>query len=120
MVAYNLGQTSIKPRGRDRITSILDIDFQNGLKLYVFPGVLSQNDIWIKFKDYNARGSHIRTPRHIHWTVDILIKKFGNRNLTDAYLNDMLVRWMQITPLPNRTMQTIRNNLVSCQFNHGT
>lgn len=101
------------------MTSLLDIDFKNGLWLYVFPGRLSQNDIWVKFKDFNIPRSMIRTPKHIHWAVDILIKKFGNKQLTDAFLNDMLTRWNQITPLPDRKLQTILNNLTcskSSQF----
>jgi hypothetical protein len=118
MPIYNQGQTVIMPRkGNRTITSILDIDFKNGLWLYVFPGRLSQNDIWVKFKDFNIPRSTIRTPRHIHWAVDILIKKFGNRQLTDAFLNDMLTRWNQITPLPNRRLQTILNNLAYSRSN---
>lgn len=99
------------------MTSILDIDFGTGLWIYVFPGRISQNDIWVKFRNLRAPRTTIRTPRHIHWAVDILIKKFFNRNLTDAFLNDMLTRWRQITPLPNRRMQTILNNLVYSQNN---
>ncbi|MCJ7719972.1 MAG: hypothetical protein MUO36_00715, partial [Candidatus Hadarchaeum sp.] len=45
-----------------------------------------------------------------------MIKKFGNQNLTDAFLKDMLARWSQITPLPNRKMLTIKNNL-ACSRN---
>lgn len=117
MPIYNQGKTTITPRGRKPITSILDIDFRNGLWIYVFPGELSQNDIWVKFRNLNISHTTIRTPRHIHWAVDILIKKFGNRRLTDAFLNDMLTRWNQITPLPDRRLQTILNNLVYSKSN---
>ena len=112
MPTYNPGKTAITPRGRGPITSILDIDFRNGLWLYVFPGKLSQNDIWVKFRNLNIPRAMIRTPKHIHWAVDVLIKKSENRQLTDAFLNDMLIRWNQIKPLPDRRIQTILNNLV--------
>lgn len=111
MPQYLQGNTIIR-RNNQNITSILDVDFGNGLWIYVFPGTISQNDIWIKFRNCNIPRSKIRTPRHIHWAVDILIKKFSNRVLTDAFLNAMLARWNQITPLPNRQMQTILGNLI--------
>jgi len=111
---YNPGRTSMRQNGQTTI-SILDIDFGNGLWIYVFPGRKSQNNIWVKFRDFNVPASRIRTPQHIHWAVDILIKKFSNNNLTKAFLKAMLKRWNQITPLPNRQMQTILSNLVYSQ-----
>jgi len=119
MVNYNPGSTSVKREGK-QITSILDIDFQNGLLIHVFPGRLSRNDIWIKFRNFNTPHSQIRTPTHIHWTVDILIKKFGDKKLTDAFLKDMLVRWGQVAPLPNRGFQTILDNLAHSRNNQFT
>jgi len=73
MPRYIPGCTRIRQNNQN-ITSILDIDFGNGLWIYVFPGTISQNDIWIKFRDYNIPRSKIRTPKHIHWAVDILLK----------------------------------------------
>ena len=40
--------------------------------IYVFQGILSQFDIVIKYK---KDGTRIRTPKHIHWVVDILMKR---------------------------------------------
>ena len=116
MANYIQGQT-VTRRDGIRIISIVDIDFQNGLWIYVFPGGLSPNDIWIKFRNFNTPRSMTRTPKHIHWTVDILIKKFGNPASTDRFLNDMLTRWQRVAPLPNRNMQTILNNLIYSQSN---
>lgn len=103
-------QTTHRRTG-NRITSILDIDFCNGLWIYVFPGTLSANDIWVHFRNFNVLHSRIRTPSHVHWTVDILIKSVRNQRLTEAFLKEMLTRWREIEPLPNRQMQTIINNL---------
>jgi len=116
MVNYVQGRTRTSRNGI-RIASIIDVDFQNGLWIYVFPGRLSPNDIWIKYRDFNNPHSRIRTPKHIHWTVDILIKKFANQTLTNRFLNDMLVRWQQVVPLRSRSMQTILNNLHYSQNN---
>lgn len=119
MPNYSPGQTqTIRPRDRARVNSIIDIDFQDGLWMYVFPGALSPNDIWINFRNFNTPRSRIRTPKHIHWTVDILIKKFGNPTLTNQFLNHMLVRWQRIAPLRNRRMSTIINNLTYSRNNN--
>lgn len=45
--------------------------------IYVFQGALSQFDIVIKYK---KDGMRIRTPKHIHWVVDILMKMQGKRS----------------------------------------
>lgn len=116
MTNYFQGQTRTSRNGT-RITSIIDMDFQNGLWIYVFPGAYSLNDIWVKFRNFNTPRSRIRTPKHIHWTVDTLIKKFGNPTLTNRFLNDMLVRWQQVAPLQNRNMPTILNNLTYSRSN---
>lgn len=52
--------------------------------IYVFQGDLSQFDIVIKYK---KDGKRIRTPKHIHWVVDVLMKIQGNEDLTKKYLS---------------------------------
>lgn len=51
--------------------------------IYVFQGTLSKYDIIIK---YRKDGTRIRTPKHIHWAVDILMKMQGDETLTRKYL----------------------------------
>ena len=50
--------------------AIIEFDFDNYI-LYVFQGTLSTFDIFLKYKKGNLR---IRTPKHIHWAVDVLVK----------------------------------------------
>ncbi|MEM0466703.1 MAG: hypothetical protein QXX20_03785 [Candidatus Thermoplasmatota archaeon] len=114
MVIYSQGNETIYRDGQP-VRSIIDIDFQNGLLVYAFPGILSANDIWIKFRDRRIPRTQIRTPKHIHWTVDLLIKKDNDAQLTNQFLNDMLQRWNNIHPLPDRTYQTILHNLILSQ-----
>ena len=54
--------------------------------IYVFQGSLSQYDILIK---YRKDGTRIRTPKHIHWVVDILMKMQGNEKLKQLILNSI-------------------------------
>ena len=58
--------------------AIIEFDFDNYI-LYVFQGTLSTFDIFLKYKKGNLR---IRTPKHIHWAVDVLVKLQGQKRLT--------------------------------------
>lgn len=73
--------------------------------VYVFQGKLSQFDILVKYKKGDSR---IRTPKHIHWVVDVLMKMQGNERLTREYLQAIQNCWLTCEPLPNNDFATIR------------
>lgn len=73
--------------------------------IYVFQGVLSQFDIVIKYK---KNGKRIRTPKHIHWVVDILMKMQGNEALTKQYLEAIQNCWNTCVPLTNNDFGTLK------------
>ncbi|MCK5449973.1 hypothetical protein KAI32_03850 [Candidatus Pacearchaeota archaeon] len=63
-----------------RANSIKEIKL-NGVTIGVFAGSRGwkpEHDIVIK---YQEDGKRVRTPKHIHWVIDILIKKEHNREL---------------------------------------
>jgi hypothetical protein len=66
-----------------------------GVTIGVFAGSrghIADHDILIK---YQEDGKRIRTPKHIHWVIDVLIKKEHNHDLTMKflkYLRDMYDR----------------------------
>lgn len=97
-----------KDRGVD---SILEIQTCDRFRIYVFPGVLSDNDIKIKFKDKDIAKSRLRTPTHIHWTVDLLIKYEHNPELTSELLRLFRDHWNEITPLNSRDFDSIKNKI---------
>lgn len=97
-------ETAFTPRGADTIYSILDIELQDDLKLFVYPGTLGVNDIWLKYRRGNSR---VRTPKHIHWAVDLLIKKFLNRALTNSLLEVFQQCWDNVKGLALRDADTI-------------
>jgi hypothetical protein len=74
--------------------------------IYVFQGNLSQFDIVIK---YRKDGTRIRTPKHIHWVVDILMKMQGNEALTKLYLRAIQNCWNTCTPLANNDYATLKS-----------
>ncbi len=73
--------------------------------IYVFQGDLSQFDIVIKYK---KDGKRIRTPKHVHWVVDILMKMQGNETLTKRYLAAIQNCWNNCVPLANNDFDTLK------------
>lgn len=73
--------------------------------IYVFQGTLSKFDIMIKYK---KDGKRIRTPKHIHWVVDILMKMQGNETLTKQYLKTIQNCWEACVPLTNNDFKTLK------------
>ena len=73
--------------------------------IYAFQGSLSQYDILIK---YRKDGTRIRTPKHIHWVVDILMKMQGNEMLTKQYLVAIQHCWNTCSPLHNNSYETLK------------
>ena len=73
--------------------------------IYVFQGNLSQFDIVIKYK---KDGTRIRTPKHIHWVVDVLMKMQGNEILAKRYLLGIQNCWKSCVPLTNNDYDTLK------------
>ena len=73
--------------------------------IYVFQGDLSQFDIVIK---YRKDGTRIRTPKHIHWVVDVLMKMQVNEILAKKYLMAIQNCWKSCVPLTNNDYDTLK------------
>ena len=76
------GET-IKPA---RKYSIKEIALNDGTIIGVFEGdrgFIKDHDIIIKYKE---KGKRVRTPKHIHWVIDLLIKKQHKPELTIKFM----------------------------------
>ncbi|WP_456472756.1 hypothetical protein [Methanocaldococcus sp.] len=92
---------SFKDKGRV-ITPISVIKVNDSFILAIYEGKKSSADIVIKYRQKlkNGKWSKIRTPKHIHWTVDVLIKMFQNKELTRQFLDELMKIWEnEICPL---------------------
>lgn len=87
--------------------AIMELVFANHI-IYVFQGHLSEFDIVIKYKKDEKR---IRTPKHIHWAVDALMKRQGNEQLTKQYLLAVQNWWKTCEPLPSNDYETLKKVL---------
>jgi hypothetical protein len=64
-------------------------------------------DIVVKYRDKYTKTSVPRAPRHIHWVVDLLLKKEHNRDLTLAFVNYLLNTYDQVKPFTCREEQQL-------------
>ena len=70
----------------------------------VFQGSVSKNDMIVKFKQYDSETftwSRFRQPKHIHWTVDVLIKQEYNKAIINRFLSGLLSDWENRIIIPH-------------------
>lgn len=66
----------------------------NTYSIGVYKGSISEFDILIKYRQMESgKWSRLRTPKHIHWAVDLLIKMHGNQDLTKDFLRELINIW---------------------------
>ncbi len=71
--------------------------------LGIYKGTLSDFDILLRYRQKEGeRWSRIRTPKHIHWAVDMLIKHYSEPHETDLLLSSLLEQWSRTAPLKSR------------------
>ena len=88
-----------------RRQAIVEFVFANYI-IYVFQGSLSEFDIVIK---YRKDGTRVRTPKHIHWVVDVLMKMQADEALTKSYLRTIQSCWNECRPLENNDFETLKS-----------
>lgn len=76
---------------------LVTIEINNTYILGVYQGSLSDYDLLLRYrqKDRSSKTgwSRIRTPKHIHWAVDVLIKMQFNEEQTKEFLNFLIEQW---------------------------
>lgn len=72
----------------------------------VYQGSLSKFDILIKYRQkMDGIWSRIRTPKHIHWAVDILIKLHEDKIKTQEFLDFLMEVWEKTVPVRSKEQQ---------------
>ncbi|MDD5344594.1 MAG: hypothetical protein PHW12_09260 [Smithella sp.] len=62
--------------------------------LAVYQGAISEYDILIKYRQKEGnKWSRIRTPKHIHWAVDVMIKMHSDKQKTERFLDFLINIW---------------------------
>ena len=99
----NHGNKVIK---KGTMKSIVDISCENYV-LHVFQGNLSPYDILLKYS--SNRSKQPRTPKHIHWTVDLLLKKENDPKLTTSFLFLIKDIWNSCSIINDNSYETIKS-----------
>jgi len=83
------------------------IQINDSYILGVYQGSLSQFDLLLKYrqKDNSTKSgwSRIRTPKHIHWAVDAIIKMQHQKEETKKFISFLIDMWdNKIVPIKNK------------------
>ncbi len=82
--------------------AIKEIHLSDGTIIGVFEGNLGFNpDLYILIK-YQEKGNRIRTPKHIHWVIDLLVKKEHNRELTIKFMKYLREMYDKVEAFRNK------------------
>lgn len=87
------------------ITAFKEFKLKNGTVIGVFQGSRGENpdlDIIVKYKEPEKQ---IRTPKHLHWAIDLLIKKEHDVNLTNKFVCYLLSMWDKVRPFGSKQEQ---------------
>lgn len=85
---------------------LCEIPINGSYILGIYKGTLSDFDILLRYRQKEGkRWSRIRTPKHIHWAVDMLIKQYSEPHETDLLLESLLYQWEQTVPLKSKEEQ---------------
>jgi hypothetical protein len=76
-------------KGRAKIT--VDQRFQ----LYIYQGQITPNDILIRYEDqlHKNKNGNQRSPRHVHFFVDLILKNEKSKEDTQHFLTKCLSYW---------------------------
>lgn len=82
-----------------------ELPIDNRFTIFVYKGSLSPFDIRVKYQDMKCERIRERTPKHIHWVADILLKKTYKSKLTNQLINEMIQVWDKTPHITNKTQQ---------------
>ncbi|KKU98925.1 MAG: hypothetical protein UY32_C0011G0010 [Candidatus Jorgensenbacteria bacterium GW2011_GWC1_48_8] len=87
----------------------------------VYQGSLSKYDILIKYRQglKNGKWSNIRTPKHIHWAVDLLIKMHADKGKIKKFLGFLLDIWKKTTPIKSKSDRKKILDIKNLLYKHG-
>lgn len=89
--------------GRQR--SFKDIALRNGTVIGIFQGSRGQNPDFDIIVKYQERGKQVRTPKHLHWAIDLIIKKEHDPELTKNFIRFLLGMWDKVRPFASKEEQ---------------
>lgn len=75
----------------------------------IYKGNKSPADILIRYRQKTEKGwSRIRTPKHVHWTVDMLIKLSHDRIKAEQFIVKLQKIWKDLKGLKPETRDSLK------------
>lgn len=75
-------------------TPLMEFPVNGSFYVAIYQGSLSEFDVLIKYRQLeNGKWTRIRTPKHIHWAVDLLIKQHLENNETERLIEHLITVW---------------------------
>jgi len=78
---------------------------RNGTVIGVFQGSRGQNPDFDIIVKYQEKGKQVRTPKHLHWAIDLIIKKEHQPELTKQFIRFLLNMWDLVKPFSSKEEQ---------------
>jgi hypothetical protein len=97
-----------KPGGGFEQTAFKQFTLKDGSIIAVFQGARGQRpdlDIVVKYRDKHTKTIRPRTPQHIHWVIDLIIKREHNRALTMEFVRYLVKCYDEIEPFADKQDQ---------------
>jgi|SRR3989344_5331564 len=91
----------------DKLKPIARIILKDKTIITIYQGTKGDNpdlDFVVKYLDLR-KTTRLRTPKHIHWVIDLLIKKEHNRILTMGFITFLYQIWGRLEPLKRKQEQ---------------
>jgi len=88
---------------KKKLSLLIQFSVNGHFVVGIYQGTLSEFDIIVKYKQLiNNEWTRPRTPKHVHWAVDILIKQNTAPEDTEKFINLLLKYWDNIKPFKNK------------------
>ena len=107
MTSGELPESIINKKG-ETVNLLIQFPVNHHFQVGVYQGKFSDYDILMRYRQLiNGKWTRVRTPKHIHWAVDILIKQHEAPEATERFLEFLLDYWNKIVPVTSEKERAI-------------
>lgn len=97
-IQFDIRNEKIKKSKNSTEISECDIYFVGTeYSLHIYTGSKNPNDIRLRYKKTDTQ---MRTPKHMHWLLDLILKKEKYPQLTNEFVEMLIDKYSKITTLP--------------------
>lgn len=88
-----------RPLARGGLVAFREFVIDGGTTIIgLFQGRFGQRPDLDSIVKYQQRGKQIRTPKHLHWAIDLLLKRQHDPNLTRKFMSFLIETYDQVQP----------------------